>query len=162
MPLADFLSLGHTVFMDTLDVWEPKKGSFSTLLTIKLRTGFIDYTRKFDVPVEQTAPDQLDERSPFDICSFKDMLSSMSEEAKEIVNIILDAPAETLDIIGTEPPKMIRGAIQRYLHYELGWHWRKIWRAFRELKGAINARELRNTRYVRTADVEDKYRHARC
>jgi len=139
IPESDLQSLGHKLFMDAVDKWDSSRGSFSTILTIKLRTGFIDYMRRHDAPVSPDSvyiQEPVTDNTPMKVCAFKDLLYSLSKEAQEIVSILLDAPVETLGIIGTEPPKMIRGAIQRYL-LKIGWCHATIWEAFRELKGVF-------------------------
>ena len=66
----------------------------------------------------------------------KETIDGMSEEAKFVVSVILDCPAEILELDGTEKPKTIRGALVRYLR-ESGWAWSLIWDTFKEVKTTV-------------------------
>lgn len=62
-----------------------------------------------------------------------ELLQEMTEEAKEICQMILDAPEQYAGFL----PKDCRGKIYRKLR-ERGWTWPKIWKGFAEIKQILN------------------------
>lgn len=90
---------------------------FNTFLCVLLRNGFAHFMSKYEPPYFDTreAGGPAPGGDPSDSCGFRDLVRSLSDEAREVMQILIDGPAEALQIIGTEPPKMIRGAITRFL-----------------------------------------------
>lgn len=138
----DFISLGHTVWVETLKKFNRKKGSFSTLFYIRLNYAFIYYARKFQPPsdnavdFEEHLMNSHSEWVPGVMLQFKEKVLNLSEEAQHVIHLLLESPVEALGIEGTEPPKIIRGKIRDALRDE-GWKWKTIWTVFRELKKAF-------------------------
>lgn len=64
---------------------------------------------------------------------FKEIMSELSEEAKEVCKMIFEAPHQFL----AHAPKLSRGVIKDQLR-QRGWKWASIWRSFREIKQALN------------------------
>ena len=136
--IDDFLSAGNEVFMETLSLHDENKANFGTLLFLRLNNRFSDMVKK-PRPLAAIHLDWIEderEQDPINLINFKDILEHMSKEAKYVVNIVLDAPGEVLDIVGGEPPKMIRGAIVRYLRKKK-WKWNDIWNTFNEIKQVL-------------------------
>lgn len=74
--------------------------------------------------------------NPRRLLIWKETIENLSDEARQIVNILLTSPTEILKIMGTEPAKAVRGAIYKHL-WAKGWKWRKIWDSFREIREAL-------------------------
>ena len=114
---------------------------FNTFLVVLLRNGFADFMRKYEAPLcEAPAVDEpAPSGDPSDSCGFRDLVRALSDEARGVVQILIDGPAEALHIIGTEPPKMIRGAITRFL-YRRGLNRPRARAVMDELRSAVNGR----------------------
>jgi len=134
----ELMSEGDMIFMTAIEKWDGKR-PFSTFLWVCLDSGFRKFIVKVDVPGDQGILETLSdgEPAPSRRMMFREILEDLSKEALEVVTLILGEPAEALGILGNEPPKMIRGAIQRYLVHDLGMTHRKSWEVMRELKAVV-------------------------
>lgn len=150
------MSESNRLFMRAFEKWD-KERPFSTFLFRVLTNGLIDFVRKTDVPLSverlrielgvPSTPDDDQDRDvsertylpddktihPADSLHRKELLDGLSSDAKYIVRLLLEGPAEFIDILGSEPPKIIRGAIKNHLR-DCGWKWADIWASFREIK----------------------------
>jgi len=63
---------------------------------------------------------------------FSEMLESLSEEAQEIVELLISGPSDLIEVWSTQSPTKIRMAVKRRLQ-EAGWSLRKIRRCFYEI-----------------------------
>ena len=64
----------------------------------------------------------------------KEWLASLPDECLEVAAIVLNGPAEVLQLAQDAGRKAVLGALRHYLQKERGWGLRKIWRTFREMK----------------------------
>lgn len=136
------MAVAHTAFMDALDSYDPKHGSFSHWLHIIVTNRLNDFVQRWNrmVPsdTETTMLSDLIENhhlewEPRRRCSFKDRLANLSREARYVAGIVLDAPAEVLRMKKVPTPKSVRGALRRHLRKQK-WSWPHIWKTFHELE----------------------------
>jgi len=66
----------------------------------------------------------------------KDMISSLSANAKEIIHLVLETPDDLYDVIKDEA-KLNRRILTDYL-VSRGWKFQNIWDSFKEIKMALN------------------------
>jgi RNA polymerase sigma factor (sigma-70 family) len=85
--------------------------------TPKLDPDAHEYLKDDSVEIRQSREDLLS------------MLSNLSIQAQEVIQITLDAPLELYQ----STPKKNRGALRDYLRRQ-GWKWRDIWDSFREIR----------------------------
>jgi len=137
-PLIEFselISQGNLAFDKAARTWDPAKGKFSTLLWWWIRhymgqvQGCHHYVSLDDPEVREIA----DERpSPYDETKFRLAITSMSQEATEVVWLVLTCPWELVDwTINRIRPS--QSTIRQFLH-SLGWGNKKIDQAFTEVK----------------------------
>jgi len=78
--------------------------------------------------------------TPESLTAFKELLESLSEEAKEVVNIVLNTPTELVDALFARKEKgkggLNRHQLRSYLRY-CGWKYRAIETVFGELRKKI-------------------------
>jgi hypothetical protein len=118
----ELLSVAHIAFLKTERNWKESRGKFSTLLVSIIRNEFKLYIR--DMPplsYEQQVERASLKYSPSKAITLEDTVSTLSKEAKHVINLFLDGPAEALGIKGYEPPKIIRSLLKRHLILERGW-----------------------------------------
>lgn len=63
-----------------------------------------------------------------------DKLAVLSEEAREVVTLVLTAPQEIAEDLFDQPNRRVRGMVREHLREARGWSWSSIWRVLRELK----------------------------
>lgn len=136
--IDELMSEGDMIFMRAIEKWDGKR-PFGTFLWTCLDNGFRKFMVKVDVPGDQEILESLSDPEPVpgSRMMFREIVEGLSKEARDVVTMILNGPAEALDIIGSEPPKMIRGAIQRHLVNDLGMTHRKSWEVINELKEVV-------------------------
>jgi len=65
----------------------------------------------------------------------KEKKDLLSEEAKQVIDIILNSPSEVLDSFKSKSGKKInKTKVYGYLKKELGWQWKTIWNVSKEIK----------------------------
>lgn len=141
VPIEELRSEANMIFVTTLKLYDETKSKFTTFLYIRLDQGLLQFIQKWrtQLPVYYEGMEML-ENSTQHCCladwktSFWDKVRGLSEEAEAVVICITDGPEEIYKIIQTRPPKMVRGAVVKYLRNEKQWSWPKIWRVFREIK----------------------------
>ena len=137
----DLVSEGNVLFMKAIETYdEKKKIKFSSWLWRILTNGLVTYTAKTDIPNLDPDLEHLDYRerwNPLAHLIFKEKVESLSEDAKEVVGILLSCPGELLELSGIEAPKIVRGKLKRYLKEESNWTWEKIYNSFREIREVL-------------------------
>lgn len=137
--LDELMGRGHVAFVFALRTWDPAIAEFSTHLWWQIQAAMKDVQglRNF---IESTVPwsDALDEvigdpqaTCPYEFTRFRAGLSSLSQEALEVVWIVLNAPEEFTDWAKSaiRPHRRnLRRCLQR-----LGWKHPKINKAFKEI-----------------------------
>jgi len=129
-------------FMKVCDTFDSSRGvSISTYLHAAVRNSLGTYVQKNDLPKDTVFVDQPAEGpSPRQSLIAKEWLADLSDECKMVAMIILNGPAEILDIPKAATPRAVKGALQRHLR-KLGWSWPKIWETISEMKHAVRTFE---------------------
>ncbi len=122
-------------FVLSLRSYNPKKGKLSTHIQTCVTNQLINFTKQYHNIIPSS--DLLDEDTFYcqenvTITPFFETLSSLSEEAQYVCNMILSSPEEFLE----ESKKLARRHIIDKLRKK-GWSWPKIWRCFREIKATL-------------------------
>ena len=136
--LDELLSEADVVFMNVCRTYKQRNAKFSTYLYKCLTTRLQTFVNKTDLPKEQPEDNLTlsSAHNPRQKLMFKEKIMSLSREARDVAMMLLEGPAEVLGIIGTEPPKMVRGAIQRHL-IESGVSHERSWHVLRELQNSF-------------------------
>ena len=139
----ELMSVGRTAFVAASLAWDKERGPFPPLMQRVLLNTFSHYVRRNPLVTAEggTVRDKIvsnrPEWHPLKALMSKERIYTLSEDGRYITWLLLNVPCEVFGIDGTQPPKMIRGAIRRALRKE-GWSWKRIWRVNRELKEAAN------------------------
>jgi len=139
----DLLSEANANFVRAFDTWDHER-PFKTWLYVCVNSGLLKFIKRNQAPRHEpefpliNADTAVTRVNPFREICVREEIQNLSEEAREIVQIIIDGPADTLNIVGGEPPRKIRGLLLAYLR-ACGWTWPRIWRAFGEIKVAVAA-----------------------
>ena len=91
----DLLSIGHACFMYCVQNWDSGRGAkFSSLLATRCNQRMAEYTLKMPPTVHETDDDRVTSHYclPDQLAMFMDDLTVLSEEAKAVVDILLNAP----------------------------------------------------------------------
>jgi len=131
------------LFMEATKSYDPdRNAAFSTYLYRYVKNGLVTWGmhKTNDMPVsDENIPEQMDTApDPRKALMMKEWLAGLSKECREIAGILLNGPAEVLDLVGTESPKAVRGALWNYLRYQKKWSRPAIWEAFTEMKRNLN------------------------
>lgn len=65
------------------------------------------------------------------------ILTDLSDEARSLVHLILNAPTEFADVVCPKTRKRGRRAIRSYITDELGWSAKKLWFAWQEVQACL-------------------------
>lgn len=125
----DLFSEGNLVFCSVAGNWDESRGKFTTFLQTCIVNHFKSLTsnnRERAILIEEL-PEGTDIRTPEKSYELKSMIESMSEEAQEVVDIVINGPKELGQISN----------VQSYLR-ECGWAWETIWGSVREIKAIFN------------------------
>jgi len=87
--------------------------------------------------------DESHNHTPAETIMFKEWLAGLSNECREVAMIILNGPAEVLDIPLTAGKKIVMGALRRHLRETKSWSWPHIWNVLRETKQSVAALSLK-------------------
>jgi len=163
----ELISCGNLKFVTCQKTYDSSKASFSTYLTIQIRGMFLEMDRKHRANPEfnptftveeyeeygygdylerfadyKFLPKMLGFMSVDEIAAdryliLKEMLHNLSDDAKEVVDVVFNAPNELVNMI---PDKFSHGItknlIKRYLLTQ-GWCQAKIRTAFNEISDAL-------------------------
>ena len=128
------------LFMIAIEAYDPARGAFGRYLWSVVHNGLYTWAFKYDLPPDtDNLPEESTRQTPRDNAMFHDWLAGLSDECREVAMIILNGPAEVLDIPLTAGKKMVMGALRRYLREEKHWSWPRIWGAFKEIKQEVAA-----------------------
>lgn len=113
----EFISEGYVIFMESIPKWDGSKASFGTWLYRRLTQGFSTFARKSGVlrDAPDSMPSEYGDENTSRILEFKELVQSLSTEARHVAQIILNGPAEALGIIGATHPRMLRGSLRRHM-----------------------------------------------
>jgi len=102
--------------MECIVYWRRDRGSkFSSVLATICNHRIQDHLRKNDVPEhEQVIPERHTHRTWSEITT-RDLISSLSIEAQDVVHLLLNCPDELSKFLGSRShkPRNIKGALNR-------------------------------------------------
>lgn len=130
----EFFSEACVGFLHAIRTHNPSRSTLSTWIWICVTT----HLKAFLTKQKQEKASELCElfADPRDDISaqenWEEVLTTINSEAKEVVQIILEAPGEFFDA----GAKFARGILFRKLR-RMGWSWATIWDSFREIKTAL-------------------------
>jgi len=142
VPYADMFQQGVVVFYNCVDKYDPcQKVTFKTYLSgaleKELRRYASNYRQKTSIDTDPLiiVPTYryVETRNPEATVLFKDFLSSLSEEAENILRLLL-TESQDLGFEETDPSRKMRGKLRKYAHEHLGMPQRKIDSLFKEIK----------------------------
>lgn len=135
----DLFSEANLAFLHAFRTWDPKKGELGTRIWVMVTNRLKSYLRKqsskvlpvidMDDLVFEDPRHEVEAKESFD-----EILSSLSEEARDLVQIVLYSPGDFM----RESARATRGALTRFLRQN-DWPVEKIARCYREVKGVLNA-----------------------
>ena len=133
----------NVIFVECLNAFDPNKGKFSTLLTVSIWSRYINILKKknslkyHNIQVEYL--DTMHGVSPELDYLFKNTLASLSTEAKEIIDIVFNTPAELLNTVTLSKPNL-NLSISRIKKYLVNKNWKskQIFKTINEIKAALN------------------------
>jgi DNA-directed RNA polymerase specialized sigma subunit len=151
MDYDDLLSVAHEIFVDARTKYQPNRGAkFSSYLYMRLNSRFNQLRIKQEKRWRKVKvmPDQFIEMycstkyQPERQMSFKQMLTSLSAEAMQVVNIVLNTPAELIELArGVASRKDIchvnKTLLSKYLQGK-GWKVSAIDKVFAEIREGLN------------------------
>jgi len=138
-PEEDAFGEASELFMLAVCEYDEERGAaFGTYLYSVAKNGLGDWGKKNDLPPD---PELLPEPiaampDPCKVLMVKEWLMNLSDECKEVASIILNGPAEVLDLTTMNTTKAVRGALYKHLR-DIGWSWPKIWSTFQEMKKEV-------------------------
>ena len=139
----ELVSLANFIFVKKVHRWKKDGGaSFKTWFRKVLVRAMIDYhgawERKsvsLDVLLEQGMEWEDPEPDPLKCLAVKDCLDAFSEEARHVVDIILEGPGGTLDV-GGESGRSVLSKMKLHLK-DQGWSGPMIGRTFKEIRQSL-------------------------
>lgn len=133
------------LFVRACNGFDPAKGELETFVYANVRNGLIKWGMKNPLPVD---PSCISERcttiTPRWQAETKDWLKALSSEAREIAAIILNGPAEVLELTSTNGKTMI-GDLRKYLLKNKKWgdgRRRLVDQAIAELRAAVKSLDI--------------------
>lgn len=134
MDVEDLKSEANIAFLEACKTHDAEKAKLSTWIWKYVTTHLNAYIKSKGgvfCSLDENIPDPrnlAEERE-----DFSNIVSSMSEEAQQVVQIVLDAPGEFFELSS----RFARGILFRKLR-RMGWSWASIWDVFREIKNTLN------------------------
>lgn len=154
----DMMGICNEAYCKAARNYQPEKGKFSTLLYNYATRALIDENRKRkvrynnDITLNQlelvimnkednyyefTKEIFVDEKENTERrLDLKIQLENISQEAKEVVSMILSSPYELFEGTKSLSPKYLRGEVIRMLR-QRKWKWQAIYQSIREIKNAL-------------------------
>lgn len=134
-------SEANITFVQCQSNYNPKKGKFSTLLYCSIESSFKNLLTHNQQNRYDGIEVELEERglstpaSQEKQCILADTINKLSKEAKEIISIVLEAPADLLAML---PKQMLsKHQLTKYLRLK-GWKFPLITKTFIEIKNSLN------------------------
>lgn len=128
----------NAAFAECQNSHDPQRGKFSTLLWHAIESRFknlITPRQKYngvEVNLEKMA--LAGNHNPERNCIFKNAVENLSAEAKMIINTVLGAPADLIEMLPC--PRISKHQLQKYLRLK-GWKIPTILKAFSEIGKAL-------------------------
>lgn len=145
--LDEFLSIGRTTFMNLLKERDPVADSFlpdnyfGARLRTSLQRDFLKHMKKNQLTLDhETAINSLPcprvEWHPRKALESKEWVASLSNEAREVLQLLMNCPMEAFGILAVKSPRRAKGQIRDGLRRQ-GWSWKRIWKVMSELNEAV-------------------------
>ena len=130
----ELIGWGNLKFMECQKTYDPAMASFGTYLHWQLQGLFLDIARKQNKWIIQDNYEPKTNITPEKYLFFKELLSELSSDAKEVCKIIFETPMDLINmIIDLDQPRgENKHQIQKYLRKQ-GWTYNRIWDTFREI-----------------------------
>jgi RNA polymerase sigma factor (sigma-70 family) len=159
--VEELIAEGNLIFVEAVESFDENQSTFSTWLYILLNQRLAKYARKF----RRTNVVSLDEllegshesdEAAYSFASegdflnsglkdnqernliFHDLIHSLSQEGKDLVNIIFSAPSELYEVFQGSSQRAMKSQLIETLRKN-NWSWPRIWRTFRELKTVMSS-----------------------
>lgn len=142
------LSEANDAFMSAYAGYNPQRGEFSTLIMTSIHNRLIDGKRrqhrdnkKCRISISAEAPgggkieDSIESR-PHEEFSKEDFFNDLSEDAKIVLDMILDPPPYIANAVQAkgDQPRNWRSTIRQHLQYKLYWDSNRVQLCFAEIK----------------------------
>ena len=131
LDIDDLFSVAAIGYTKALNTYDPERSCFSTWAWINMSRELNNYLA--GMRPDPHASRDLEEVGPEEAVSFKEMLTSMDKEAREVCEIVFETPHE---FIVQGRPKLSQGRLRDALR-ERGWSWPSIRRGMREVKHTL-------------------------
>lgn len=142
LPYDELESEALLAYAVALNSYDDEKSALSTWVFACVTNALINWSKNegiknfYEMKVEEL-PEVENGPDPFKILAFKETLLNLSEEAQEIVRLILIAPEEVVGLLTENKPGAIRSRLRYHMQETLGWGWHKQWKVTNELKEAM-------------------------
>jgi DNA-directed RNA polymerase specialized sigma subunit len=144
-PEAEVYGQACWLFTRACNGFDPAKGKLETFVYANVRNGLIKWGTKNCLPVDPSdIPEQHTSITPRWQAETKEWLKALSAEAREIAAIILNGPAEVLELTSTNGKTMI-GDLRKYLLKNKKWgdgRRRLVDQAIAELRAAVKSLDI--------------------
>jgi DNA-directed RNA polymerase specialized sigma subunit len=141
VPFEDLIGEANLAYVQCLKNYDPEKGDFKAYFGASCFNGMVQFCQKeysgLMIPYdEEYAPHQ----NPATEETFlSDLYDSLSAEAKEMVNTILECPEEMTKMAFKNAQKRItKGVLRGFFTEYRGWSHKVIAGCFAEIKGVLN------------------------
>ena len=131
LDIDDLFSVAAIGYTKALNTYNAERSRFSTWAWINMKHELNNHLA--GMRPDPHTPRDCEEIGPEETVSFKEMVSSMGKEAREVCEIVFESPHEFL-IQGK--PKLSQGRLRDALR-ERGWSWPKIRNGMREVKQTL-------------------------
>lgn len=137
LPVEDLISEGYLALLLAEGKYNPDRAARSTFVYWVVRNHFCQLAQRWpimlDVP-EYLAHDPLPALE--NACEFRSAIAILSDEAKQMIKIILDSPKELMDIAKSSVSERLQNATMKILRRR-GWARDHIELLMIEIKSAI-------------------------
>jgi len=149
MPMDELRSEGYLILCSVKKRYNPQKARLCTYLYVCLNSGLTRFTSEWrrQLPADYVGLSGIEnslmyscEQVPVDwVEQFWEAIRELSEEAEQVVVLVIDGPEELYEYIRDHSPKKVRGKLVKYLREECRWTWAQIWMVFREIKEFVRS-----------------------
>lgn len=133
MPLDELFAEAALAYCEALLSFRPSRGKLATWATACMRNHLVDFVAR-EKPYQDM--DSLDVEwidFPYSPTPFFEIFDSMTEDAREIAQMVLDDPYLYL----TVPQRVAKGFVAVNLVKDKNWTWARIWTGIRNLKSQL-------------------------
>lgn len=143
--IEDLIAEGNLVFCNCLQNYNHEKSAFGTFLynSLQIHYGNLANTSRYQKTYNPHNSVSFDEERllpnfyPGDaeeITIFRQLIESLSSDAKEVVKAVFETPLEIISEMGVT--KITKYALQKYFARK-GWKIKRIWTAFGEIQKEV-------------------------